>query len=111
MSAIIAGFAVPHPPMIIPEIGGDGRAQIEKTIKAYETVAAKAAVYKPDTIVITSPHATMYSDYFHLSPGKSAYGDFSSFRAGNVRFDEEYDVELRDEICRIADSEKFPAGY
>ena len=91
---IIAGFMVPHPPMIVPDIGRGGEAQIEETTKAYERVADEIAQLEPDTIVITSPHSIMYADYFHISPGSGASGSFAGFRAPGVRFDERYDEEL-----------------
>ena len=52
----------------------------------------------------------MYSDYFHISPGKNAAGDFSNFRARDVRFQETYDEELVTRICSLSDAEDFPAG-
>ena len=66
--SIVAAFMVPHPPMIVPEVGRGSENQIEKTIKAYEKVADKIAALKPETIIISSPHSLMYSDYFHISP-------------------------------------------
>lgn len=107
---IIAGFMVPHPPMIVPEIGRGSEAQIADTIKAYEKIADEIAALEPETIVITSPHSVMYADYFHISPGSGAKGSFASFRAPGVRFDERYDEELVKEICSLADAEDFPAG-
>ncbi len=107
---IIAGFMVPHPPMIVPQVGRGGEAQVEDTVKAYERVADEIAELRPETIVITSPHSVMYADYFHISPGSGAKGDLASFRAPGVKFDERYDEELIGEICRLADEEDFPAG-
>ncbi len=107
---IIAGFMVPHPPMIVPDIGRGSEAQVAGTTAAYERVADEIAALAPETIVITSPHSIMYADYFHISPGKSAVGSFAGFRAPGVRFNEEYDTELVKEICRLADEEDFPAG-
>lgn len=107
---VAAGFMVPHPPMIVPQIGRGSEAQVADTIKAYERVADEIAELRPETIVITSPHSVMYADYFHISPGSGARGDFASFRAPGVRFDERYDEELVKEICRLADAEDFPAG-
>ena len=107
---IIAGFMVPHPPMIVPDIGRGSEAQVADTAAAYERVAGEIAALAPETIVITSPHSIMYADYFHISPGKSASGSFAGFRAPGVRFSEEYDTELVREICRLADKEEFPAG-
>ncbi|MBQ3322624.1 MAG: AmmeMemoRadiSam system protein A [Firmicutes bacterium] len=108
--SILAAFMVPHPPMIVPDIGRGSEAQIEETTKAYEKVADEIADLKPETIIITSPHATMYADYFHISPGKGANGSFAGFGAPNVTFYEQYDSALRDRICSLTKAEDFPAG-
>ena len=108
--SILAGFMVPHPPMIVPAVGHGSEKQIGKTTAAYEKVADEIAALAPETIIITSPHTVMYSDYFHISPGKRARGDFGRFRAAQVRFEEEYDSELAAAIADIARAEGFPAG-
>ena len=108
--SILAAFMVPHPPMIIPEVGKGSEAQITETIRAYEQVADETAALAPDTIIITSPHAVMYADYFHISPGSRAKGSFQRFLAPQVKFSEEYDTELTERICTLADREEFPAG-
>lgn len=108
--SIIAGFMVPHPPMIVPAVGRGSEAQVADTTAAYERVADEIAALAPEAIIITSPHSIMYGDYFHVSPGRGASGSFAGFRAPAVRFDEEYDTELVKELCRLADEEDFPAG-
>ena len=107
---ILAGFMVPHPPMIVPDIGKGEEKKIIKTIRAYERVADEVAALKPDTIIVSSPHSIMYADYFHVSPGEKAWGSFERFAAGNVSFEETYDGELRDRICEYAEEDGFPAG-
>ncbi len=108
--SIIAGFMVPHPPMIVPAVGRGSEAEVEETTRAYERVAEEIAEIKPETIIISSPHTVMYADYFHISPGSGAKGSFRDFGAPEVSFDEEYDQELTSEICRIADECHFRAG-
>ncbi len=108
--SIIAGFMVPHPPMIVPAVGRGSEAEVEETTRAYERIADEVAEIEPETIIISSPHTVMYSDYFHISPGKGARGSFGDFGAPQVSFDEEYDEELTAEICRIADECHFRAG-
>ena len=108
--SIIAAYMVPHPPMIIPQIGRGNEKQIQETIDAYRNVAREIASLKPETIIISSPHSVMYSDYFHISPGKNANGDFSNFHAREVRFHENYDEKLVSRICSLSDAEDFPAG-
>ena len=108
--SILASFMVPHPPLIVPEVGRGSERQVAKTISSYERVAEEISLLRPDTIVITSPHSVMYADYFHISPGKKAQGSFSRFGASGVRFSEDYDEELVDKICEIADKEDFSCG-
>jgi len=107
---VLAAFMVPHPPMIVPAVGCGSEKQITETTKAYEQAAKEIAALNPETIIITSPHSVMYSDYFHISPGRRAKGSFSDFRAGQVGFAEEYDEDLVNEICRLAAEQQFPAG-
>ena len=107
---IVAAYMVPHPPMIVPQVGRGSEKQITKTIRAYEAVAAGIAGIRPETIIVTSPHAVLYADYSHISPGEDATGDFGSFRAPEVRFAEKYDTELVKAICALAKEKDFPAG-
>ena len=108
--SVLAAFMVPHPPMIVPAVGRGSEEQVVETTRAYERVAREIAALAPETILITSPHATIYADYFHISPGRKAKGSFADFRAPQVRFEEEYDEELADRISAIAMEEHFPAG-
>lgn len=107
---VLASFMVPHPPLIVPEVGRGGEKEVELTIRSYEKVADEIAKIRPETIVITSPHSILYGDYFHISPGKSAKGSFANFRAPSVKFFEEYDGDLVDKISEIAYHEDFPCG-
>ncbi len=107
---ILAAYMVPHPPMIVPSVGRGSEETIRPTIDAYARVAREIAALAPDTVIVSSPHALMYADYFHISPGTSAKGSFARFRAGEVRFREEYDAELVKAAERLAKERDFPAG-
>ena len=108
--AIIAACMVPHPPLIVPEVGRGSERQIEATRDAYRRVAADIAALKPETVIVSSPHATMYADYFHISPGAAAEGSFARFRAPQVRFQETYDAELAKTVERLAIANGLSAG-
>ncbi len=107
---VIGGFMVPHPPIILPEVGHGEEEAIRATTEAYERVAREIAALAPETIVISSPHSVLYADYFHVSPGAGAEGDMSGFRAPEVRFEETYDEDFTDRLAAICDVEGFPAG-
>ena len=107
---IQAAFMLPHPPLIIPEIGRGEEKKIQKTIDAYEHCAQMIAALRPETIIVISPHQTMYADYFHISPGSSAQGDFARFGAPQVRVRVDYDTQLVARLCEGAQQWQLPAG-
>lgn len=107
---VIAAYMVPHPPLAAAEIGRGQEKMIQASLDAYHTIGREIADLRPETIIVTSPHSVMYRDYFHISPGSSASGDFGRFRAGKVKFQVSYDQALVDEICRLCRQADFPAG-
>ncbi|MGI6512004.1 MAG: AmmeMemoRadiSam system protein A [Catenisphaera adipataccumulans] len=107
---IKGAIMVPHPPVIVSEVGRGEEKQVQATIDAYHQAARALASWQPDTIICISPHAEMYRDYFQISPGKEARGDFARFGAKSVSFHVEYDEELVDAICQMCAERKFPAG-
>ena len=108
--SIVGACMVPHPPIILPEVGRGEEKKIAATYRAYERAAEFVAETKPETIIVTSPHVILYSDWFHISPGKRASGDMRRFGAPGTKLQVTYDTELRDVICRNAHAMDFPAG-
>ena len=108
--SILGSFIVPHPPLIIPEVGKGEQLKIQKTIDAYHEIAKEIARLKPDTIILSTPHSVIYSDYFHISPGTSAHGDLGSFGAHSVQFSVNYDTFLIDLIMKYTHKEGISAG-
>lgn len=103
-------FMVPHPPLIVPEVGRGEEQKIQDTIDAYHEVGRRIGGLQPETIVLLSPHQVMYADYFHISPGNGAAGDLGQFGAGQVRFEVRYDREFVENLCKLADAGDLPAG-
>ena len=108
--SILAAAAVPHPPIILPEVGRGEEKKIEKSAASYRAVMRRIAALRPDTVIVTSPHAVIYQDYFHVSPGRSAQGDMGMFRAREVRISADYDTEFVESLSQIARREGLAAG-
>ncbi|QCT70281.1 AmmeMemoRadiSam system protein A [Eubacterium maltosivorans] len=108
--SVVGTFIVPHPPIILPEVGRGEEKKIEKTARAYRAVAKRIAELKPDTIVITSPHSVMYADYFHISPGSGAEGDLRAFGVSGVLVKASYDEVLAKAVGIQAEEDGIPAG-
>ena len=109
--SIVGAIMVPHPPLIVPEVGRGGEKVVEETINSYIKAAEFIKDLAPDTIVLSSPHSTMYADYLHISPGSHAEGDLGMFGAPQVHFEVDYDEELSSGICSLAEANLIPAGY
>lgn len=108
--SITHAFILPHPPLAIPAVGKGEEKQIQATLDGYRAVAKQIASIKPEVIIIASPHTIMYADYFHISPGTSARGNFGRFGQSGARMEMEYDVPLVQAIAREADNVGLPAG-
>ena len=108
--SILASFIVPHPPLIIPNIGKGSEKQVSKTISAYKEIAKQVASLNPETIIISSPHAPMYSDCFYISNSPTLTGNLANFGAPEISFAEEVDTKLVDEISSLAQKYHFPAS-
>ena len=107
---ITAAFMVPHPPLIIPQVGGGQEQQIQHTTDNYHEIARGIGQLQPETIVLISPHQMMYTDYFHISPGRKARGDLGRFRAGQVKLEASYDTDFVRRLCSAADKRNLSAG-
>ena len=107
---IVAAFMVPHPPLIVADVGRGEEKKIQHTRDAYVEVARRISELQPETIVLLSPHQVMYADYFHISPGTGAKGDFGQFRAGHVKMEVSYDTEFVNKLRELAILQMLPAG-
>ena len=108
--SILAAMVVPHPPIIMPEVGHGEEHRIQKTIDAYQKVSRLAAALNPETIVVTTPHSILYNDYFHISPGDKATGNFARFRAPDLTVTVNYDTEFVKALSDLAAENKLRAG-
>ena len=108
--SVLGAIMVPHPPILLPEVGGEEAKALAVTAAAYERAAAFAAALRPDTVVVASPHSVLYADYFHISPGESARGDMGQFRAPQLRFRAVYDAAFVTALSARCERAGIPAG-
>lgn len=108
--SMLGAIITPHPPVLLPEVGGGREREIAATDRAMRTAAETVAAWQPDVIIVCSPHTILYRDYFHIAPGDGAVGDMGRFGAPEVRIQASYDTLLREEIIRRAEAEGLHAG-
>lgn len=110
MGKIVDYFAMPHPPIIIPEVGHGEEKKIKKTFDACQRVGKEIAEIKPDTIIIVTPHGTMFSDAISLSYEKSISGSLKQFRAPEVAMNFEIDLDLTLRIIDKSNEKDIPTA-
>ena len=108
--SVLAAYAVPHPPLILPAIGAGREQEIAHTVAAYREVMRAAAELRPDTVVVISPHAVVYEDYFHISPGEHAEGNFAAFGHPAISVGVDYDEDFVRALAATAMDHDIPAG-
>ncbi len=108
--SLAGAFIVPHPPLIIPGIGMGQEMKVKKTMDSYLAIARKIAEIRPDTIIVTTPHSCMYSDYIHISPGSDASGSFGEFGRDDISMDVEYDEDFVKRLSSLAGEMNISAG-
>lgn len=107
---MLGAILMPHPPVLLPEVGRGREREIAATGQAMEEAARAVAGWDPDVLIVSSPHTILYGDYFHIAPGSGGVGDMAAFGAPQVRIEAKYDVPLRDEIVSAAQTAGLEAG-
>ena len=83
MSLVFASF-VPHPPLLIPQIGKDNLDRLKKTAQGYAKLAARLKASGAESIIVISPHGVISDTYYqvNLSPQFAyqyeEFGDFAT---------------------------------
>lgn len=108
MGKIIAYVTMPHPPIIIPEVGRGEEKKIKKTYDACARVGLEIAEIKPEVIIVVTPHGTMFSDAIALSFENSISGSLKQFGASKVSMNFEIDMDLTQKIMDKSDENNIP---
>ena len=106
---IFAGVA-PHPPLLIPEVGGERLEAVANSRRALINLATRMMQSAPEVLVLISPHSpTDLSSFLARSTPKLS-GDFREFNARQVSLTFENDLAFLDAIRRAAEDENLRVG-
>ena len=98
---VVFGGVVPHPPIMVPEVGRREVSKVQDTINAMLKLAKRIKKVNADNIVIISPHSTVFRDAIAANYSKKLAGDLSRFAADDVKFDCENDRLFIDNLFKI----------
>ena len=94
MAGIVYGCIVPHPPLLVPEVGGGREIEISATTKAMKELARRLAEKRPETVIVISPHGTMLYDSMGIATAGSLRGTMRDWGARSADHDFENDPDM-----------------
>jgi MEMO1 family protein len=100
-SIVFVGIA-PHPPILIPEVGGSRVEQVASSQRGLREFSRRLVDSRPDTVVVVSPHSPLDPAVFTARSTTHLAGDFREFQAPNVRLTFPNDLEMIATLKRTA---------
>lgn len=109
MTGSVLGIIAPHPPIMVPEVGGPRSRVTSASASAMAAAARLLEAFAPETLVLMSPHAPVVRDAFAVDDSELLVGDLRQFGAREVRLAFKGDPELAHLIIDTALTEGVPA--
>lgn len=107
MGSFCGGLLLPHPPVLLPEVG---KADSRRTITTYEAAKRATALLlarSVDTLLVMTPHAPRFQDAIALFDYPYYAGSLADFRVPQVACDLPCDRDLAEALLQAA----APAGF
>ena len=99
----VSAALFPHPPIMIPEIGGQELQKMKATVQAVKDASSIIVSHHPDTIVIISPHNYVFPDGAAIFPEPRIYGNLGNYGYPELAMEWPTDMDLAEEIIHQAD--------
>lgn len=105
-SIVFTGIA-PHPPIMVPEVGGEASDKVRDSIAAMAEFTRRIVEVGAETVVIISPHAPLDARGFVAYSAPQLYADFRRFRSPSTKISFELDRQVLHAIHGIADDKGY----
>jgi MEMO1 family protein len=103
---VFVGVA-PHPPIMVPEVGGEHVFEVRASVDAMRDLTERIKACGAETVVLVSPHAPLERSTFVAYGGPRLRGDFANFRAPQAIVEAPVDEELLGAIQEAAAAERY----
>lgn len=101
-------YLLPHPPIVIPEIGKGQEKKISNTGDGFHVIGKEIAKKAPDTIILVTPHGVMFKDAISLSYENEISGDLKNFGASGISMKLQINKPLTSKIYELAYEDHIP---
>lgn len=103
MGNIVFGAIMPHPPILVPDIGKGRIKEAMQSKKALEEISRRMKAVDCDTLVVITPHGQVGQASIPVYTGHVFEGSFSMFGMGKPVFSFKGDPELGLAIIKDCD--------
>lgn len=103
MGELVLAATVPHPPIMVEEVGKRETFKVQSTREAMGKLGEELAKLAPDTLVVITPHGPVFADAVTMPALELLSGDLASFGARQVALEYDRDgvlAELLEQSCR-----------
>lgn len=90
----------PHPPVIIPEVGGENVKKITATVQAMNIMAKELVATAPETLVFLTPHGNVFADGVSCLTEPKITGNLGNFGRADIKTSRSNDLDLIEEISK-----------
>lgn len=98
---------LPHPPVIVPEIGGKNSEKINNIARAMIRIGEDIKEAGIETLVFITPHGNVFSDVISCLATTRLYGDFAHFGCTGIKMEAENDLVLLKNLAKSAADDKI----
>ncbi|MDP2661103.1 MAG: class III extradiol dioxygenase subunit B-like domain-containing protein, partial [Dehalococcoidia bacterium] len=94
MCALVFGCITPHPPVLVPEIGGRRVEEVAATTRGLEALRRELAEARPQSLLVVSPHGAYRHSAMGVMTRPSSNGSFDSWGVPGLTFSYDNDLGL-----------------
>ncbi|MEK7847447.1 MAG: class III extradiol dioxygenase subunit B-like domain-containing protein, partial [Chloroflexota bacterium] len=92
--ALVFGCIVPHPPIMVPEVGGGEERKVSSTLAAMDRLAQELADHHPDELWLISPHGISYHNAMGIATARASEGSLAQWGPRCIGLDYRFDNDL-----------------
>jgi len=108
--SLVFSAITPHPPLLIPTIGKDNLAKIQKTKQAMEKLEEDLYLARPDIILMISPHGSYFKDAFTINTNPQYETDLHEFGDLATKIKFKGDMNLSSYIRESSKEQNYPTS-
>lgn len=111
MAQIQGMFVVPHPPIIISELGQGREQEAKRTLQGIQEVVKEIKSINPDTLVLITPHGKVEDNQLSFLEGEEATGNLGAFGYPNLRMRKKLDRENIERLKQGFSQQGLPGRF